>query len=366
MGRAGIRFPRLWEKLVLDGFQAGLAWITILRKRDAFRAAFDNFDPEKVALYGAADRARLMADAGIVRSNAKIDAAIQSAKIYLAMRDAGEDFSEFCWSFTGGKPLQNDFSEIGQVPAKTALAEEVAKALKARGFKFVGPVIVLRLDAGRRHGQRPHDLLLPPQAGAGLMARGPTLLLERAFIDGHVCGVDEAGRGPWAGPVSAAAVILNPKRSQGPRRFQEALGQDPRGAGGRDQGQGGGLVRRLRQRRGDRQPQHPARRGPGHAPRRRGAVGPPAYALVDGNYRFKLPCEVKTVVGGDGKSKSIAAASILAKVARDRLMIEMDRRYPGYGFASHKGYHAQVHVERCRRSAPARSTGWPGSRCSWC
>jgi DNA-3-methyladenine glycosylase I len=132
----------LWEKLVLDGFQAGLAWITILRKRDAFRAAFDNFDPEKVAAYGEADRARLMADAGIVRSNAKIDAAIQSARIYLAMRDAGEDFSGFCWSFTGGKPLQNNFSEVGQVPAQTELAVEVSKALKAKGFKFVGPVIV--------------------------------------------------------------------------------------------------------------------------------------------------------------------------------------------------------------------------------
>ena len=132
----------LWEKLVLDGFQAGLAWITILRKRDAFRAAFDNFDPEKVAAYGEADRARLMADAGIVRSNAKIDAAIQSARIYLAMRDAGEDFSKFCWSFTGGKPMQNNFSEIGQVPAQTELAVEVSKALKAKGFKFVGPVIV--------------------------------------------------------------------------------------------------------------------------------------------------------------------------------------------------------------------------------
>ncbi len=132
----------LWEKLVLDGFQAGLAWITILRKRDAFRAAFDNFDPEKVALYGEADRARLMADAGIVRSNAKIDAAINSARIYLSMRDAGEDFSQFCWSFTGGKPLQNRWDVVGQVPAKTALAEEVAAALKARGFKFVGPVIV--------------------------------------------------------------------------------------------------------------------------------------------------------------------------------------------------------------------------------
>jgi DNA-3-methyladenine glycosylase I len=132
----------LWEKLVLDGFQAGLAWITILRKRDAFRAAFDNFDPEKVALYGEADRARLMADAGIVRSNAKIDAAISSAKIYLAMRDRCEDFSEFCWGFTGGKPIQNRWTGFGEVPAQTELAVEVSKALKARGFKFVGPVIV--------------------------------------------------------------------------------------------------------------------------------------------------------------------------------------------------------------------------------
>jgi len=132
----------LWEKLVLDGFQAGLAWITILRKRDAFRAAFDGFDPEKVARYGEADRARLMADAGIVRSNAKIDAAIGSARIYLSMRDAGEDFSDFCWSFTGGKPVDNRWSGIGHVPAQTELAVQVSKALKARGFKFVGPVIV--------------------------------------------------------------------------------------------------------------------------------------------------------------------------------------------------------------------------------
>jgi DNA-3-methyladenine glycosylase I len=132
----------LWEKLVLDGFQAGLAWITILRKREAFRAAFDGFDPEKVAAYGEADRARLMADASIVRSNAKIDAAINSARIYLAMRDAGEDFSQFCWSFTGGKPIDNRWTDVGQVPAQTPLAVEVSSALKAKGFKFVGPVIV--------------------------------------------------------------------------------------------------------------------------------------------------------------------------------------------------------------------------------
>jgi DNA-3-methyladenine glycosylase I len=132
----------LWEKLVLDGFQAGLAWITILRKRDAFRAAFDGFDPEKVACYGPADRARLMADPGIVRSNAKIDAAIGGAKIFLEMRDRGEDFSEFCWGFVDGKPVQNSWTAKGQVPAQTPLAVEVSKALKAKGFKFVGPVIV--------------------------------------------------------------------------------------------------------------------------------------------------------------------------------------------------------------------------------
>jgi DNA-3-methyladenine glycosylase I len=132
----------LWEKLVLDGFQAGLSWITILRKREAFRAAFDGFDPEIVARYGDADRARLMADAGIVRSNAKIDAAIGSARTYLAMREAGEDFSDFCWSFTGGKPIHNHWDDFGQVPAQTPLAVEVSKALKAKGYKFVGPVIV--------------------------------------------------------------------------------------------------------------------------------------------------------------------------------------------------------------------------------
>jgi DNA-3-methyladenine glycosylase I len=132
----------LWEKLVLDGFQAGLAWITILRKREAFRAAFDNFDPEKIARYGEADRARLMADAGIVRSNAKIDAAIESAKIYLQMQARGEDFSEFCWGFVGGKPVQGERKSFAEVPAQTELAVEVSKALKKRGFKFVGPVIV--------------------------------------------------------------------------------------------------------------------------------------------------------------------------------------------------------------------------------
>ena len=132
----------LWEKLVLDGFQAGLAWITILRKREAFRAAFDDFNPEKVAAYGAEDRARLMADAGIVRSNAKIDAAIGGARIYLEMRDNGEDFSEFLWSFVDGKPIDRAWAATGEVPVTCPEAEAMSKALKKKGFKFVGPVIV--------------------------------------------------------------------------------------------------------------------------------------------------------------------------------------------------------------------------------
>jgi DNA-3-methyladenine glycosylase I len=132
----------LWEKLVLDGFQAGLSWITILKKREAFRAAFDDFDPEKVARYGEADRARLMADAGIIRSNGKVDAAIAGARIYLDMRECGEDLSELLWGFTDGKPVQNGFERIDQVPAQTPLAVDMSKALKAKGFKFVGPVIV--------------------------------------------------------------------------------------------------------------------------------------------------------------------------------------------------------------------------------
>lgn len=132
----------LWEKLVLDGFQAGLAWITILRKREGFRAAFDDFDPEKIARYGDADRARLMADPGIVRSNAKIDAAIGSARLYLQMRERGEDFADYCWSFVGGKPIQNAWDRHGDVPTQTPEAVAMSKDLKQRGFKFVGPVIV--------------------------------------------------------------------------------------------------------------------------------------------------------------------------------------------------------------------------------
>jgi DNA-3-methyladenine glycosylase I len=128
----------MWEMLMLEGFQAGLSWITILRKRDSFRKAFKNFDPRKVAGFTEDDIQRLMQDAGIVRSRAKIEATITGARIYLEMQKAGEDFSTFAWNFVAGKPIQNE----GPVAAKTPLAEEISKTLKKRGFKFVGPTIV--------------------------------------------------------------------------------------------------------------------------------------------------------------------------------------------------------------------------------
>jgi DNA-3-methyladenine glycosylase I len=128
----------LWETLMLEGFQAGLSWTIILRKREAFRKAFRNFDPVKVAAFGEKDIARLMNDAGIVRSRAKIEATIEGARIFLSFKEGGEDFSTFVWNIAGGKPIQNK----GAVPSSTPLSEEMSKALRAKGFKFVGPVIV--------------------------------------------------------------------------------------------------------------------------------------------------------------------------------------------------------------------------------
>lgn len=128
----------LWEKLMLDGFQAGLSWRTILYKRDAFRKAFAGFDPERVARFGPTDVDRLMQDAGIVRARAKIEATIGNARAYLAMQAAGEDFSTWVWSQVGGKPIVN----LGPVQTQSPLSLQMSKALKMRGFKFVGPVIV--------------------------------------------------------------------------------------------------------------------------------------------------------------------------------------------------------------------------------
>ncbi len=178
------------------------------------------------------------------------------------------------------------------------------------------------------------------------MGKGPTLILEKAFIDGYVCGVDEAGRGPWAGPVSAGAVILNPRKPIKGLDDSKKLSAKAREAleveiqqKALAWGVGFASVREIASLN--------ILHATGLAMRRavEALAVAPRYALVDGNYAFKLPCEVKTVVGGDAKSKSIAAASILAKVARDRLMVEMDGLYPGYGFASHKGYRAPVHAE---------------------
>lgn len=192
----------------------------------------------------------------------------------------------------------------------------------------------------------------------------PTLALETVLIrscGGLVCGVDEAGRGPWAGPVSAGAVILNPddlpegiddsKALTHARRETLEIEIKARAVAW---GVGFASVEEI------------AELNILHATglamcRAIDAMSvQPVAALVDGNYRFKLPCEVQTVVGGDGLSLSIAAASILAKTARDRLMVELDAEYPGYGFAGHKGYNAPVHQEALRTLGPC-----PAHRRSW-
>jgi DNA-3-methyladenine glycosylase I len=129
----------LWEKLMLDGFQAGLAWITVLRKRDAFRKAFAGFEPATVAAYGEKDVQRLLADPGIIRSRAKIASTIAAARIYCDMESAGEDFATYCWSFTQGTVLKGNGVTV---PTLTPLSEQISKDLKRRGFKFVGPTIV--------------------------------------------------------------------------------------------------------------------------------------------------------------------------------------------------------------------------------
>jgi DNA-3-methyladenine glycosylase I len=129
----------LWEKLMLDGFQAGLSWSTILNKRVAFRAAFQGFDPVKIARFEEADVMRLLGDAGIVRSRSKIEATIAGARAYLVMQEAGEEFSAFCWSFIGETPIVNDGQER---PTQTPLSVQISKELKRRGVKYCGPTIV--------------------------------------------------------------------------------------------------------------------------------------------------------------------------------------------------------------------------------
>jgi DNA-3-methyladenine glycosylase I len=132
----------LYEKLMLDGFQAGLSWITILRKRDNFRRAFDGFEPARIARYNGAKVKTLMADAGIVRNRAKIEGAITSARAYLDIMDKGPGFAKLLWDFVDGKPKVNRFRSTSQIPAETELSKRISKDLAARGFKFVGPTIV--------------------------------------------------------------------------------------------------------------------------------------------------------------------------------------------------------------------------------
>jgi len=127
-----------YEKLVLEGFQAGLSWITILRKRDRFREVFDNFEPERVARYGEAKVAELMADPGIIRNRAKIEAAITNARALTDLQQS-QSLSSFLWHFMEGRPQQNSFRSPREIPAKTPVSEAMAKALKAKGFRFCGP-----------------------------------------------------------------------------------------------------------------------------------------------------------------------------------------------------------------------------------
>jgi DNA-3-methyladenine glycosylase I len=129
----------LWEMLMLEGFQAGLSWAIVLRKREALRKAFKGFDPEVVARFTARDINHLLKDPGIIRARAKIEATIAGARIVRDMHDRGETFADFCWSFTDGKAVTGDGRSL---PAQTALSEKISKEMKRRGFKFIGPTIV--------------------------------------------------------------------------------------------------------------------------------------------------------------------------------------------------------------------------------
>jgi len=201
----------------------------------------------------------------------------------------------------------------------------------------------------------------PAKGRKAVRLAAPHMLLERACIGGPVCGVDEAGRGPWAGPVSAAAVILDPERAPDGVNDSKVLT-----APARERLEAEIKLAAIAWSVGFASVEEIATLNILHATglaMRRAVEGlrvPPAIALVDGNYAFKLPCEVRTVVKGDAISLSIAAASILAKTARDRIMAEMDGLYPGYGFAAHKGYGAPAHGAALVRLGPS-----PIHRMAW-
>ena len=131
----------LFEMLNLEGAQAGLSWITVLNKRAHYQKVFDGFDPVKIARYTQSKREKLLADPGIIRNKLKVNAFIVNAQLYLDMMENGEDFSEFLWSFVGGRPIQNSFNNISDVPATTPISDAMSKALKKKGFKFTGSTI---------------------------------------------------------------------------------------------------------------------------------------------------------------------------------------------------------------------------------
>ena len=133
---------KLFEFLTLETFQAGLSWITVLRKREHFRSAFDQFDYEKVARYGDEKIKALLENEGIIRNKQKIKAAINNAQRFIAMRQKFGSFSQYIWDFVGGKPLQNSFKTLEEIPAKTPLSDTISKDLKQNGFQFVGPTVV--------------------------------------------------------------------------------------------------------------------------------------------------------------------------------------------------------------------------------
>lgn len=131
----------LFEKIILEGFQAGLSWITILRKREHFRKVFDQFDAGRIARYTEKKKAALLADPGIIRNRLKVEAAIANARAYLALSEK-EDFARFLWNFVDGKPIQNRFKALTDIPAETPLSRTISKELKSKGFRFVGPTTV--------------------------------------------------------------------------------------------------------------------------------------------------------------------------------------------------------------------------------
>jgi DNA-3-methyladenine glycosylase I len=133
---------KLFEALVLDGAQAGLSWVTILKRRRDYRDAFDNMKPEIIAAYGEKDIERLMEDGRIIRNRRKIESAIKNARAYLAMRDQGHDFSLWLWDWVDGKPIVNHYATMKEIPSQTPLSTQISKVLKKRGFSFVGPTIV--------------------------------------------------------------------------------------------------------------------------------------------------------------------------------------------------------------------------------